>query len=80
MKVLSNEGPMTKPLSTIGDAINSFVVMPDATTTSLGLADKSTLSKQKTPWPAGHTCAWSLNVSRWYRLVTKKRLAYTFIL
>ncbi|KAF2870526.1 hypothetical protein BDV95DRAFT_595268 [Massariosphaeria phaeospora] len=78
--VLSNEDPMAKPLSTIGDAISSFLAIPDPTTMQLGLADKTALSNQKTPWPLGQTYTWSLNRSRWYRLVTKKRLVYTFIL
>jgi hypothetical protein len=81
LRILSDEGHYTKPLSTIGDAINSFLVREDVTTRNLGLMDKSNLSKRKADWPIQRTpLAWAPTNIRWYRLISMKRKVFTPLL
>jgi hypothetical protein len=81
LRILSDEGRDTKPLSTIGDAINSFLVRKDPTTTHLGLMDRRNVTKRKAYWPVERTpMAWAPTDMRWHRLVSTRRKIYTFLL
>jgi hypothetical protein len=81
LSILSDEGQDTKPLSTIGDAINSFLTREDHTTVHLGLMDNRSLLKRKTDWPVERALmTWEPTHMRWYRLVSTKRKIYTFLL
>lgn len=80
VRILSDENPLTKPLSTVGDAINSFLLDEDTTTRSLNLADRHTLAKlakEKVSWAVSQPRAWRPTSSRWAGLVSKRRMIYS---
>lgn len=83
IKILSDENPMTKPLSTLGDAINSFLLDEDTTTRNLGLIDRVTLAKstkKNFDWAVPQPRAWTQTRSRLFRLVSKKRMFSVVVL
>lgn len=78
ISILADDGRMTKPLATIGDAITSFLCIKDDATKNLALIEKRLVVKEKTSWSLQRTSSWAPDRSRWYKLVTKKRLFLTF--
>lgn len=83
MGALSGESPETKPLSIIGDAIASFLSIPDTETQNLVFEDKialKTMKRRGLPWSRHQENEWTPRCKRWYSLVSKKRLGWSFSL
>ena len=60
-------------LLTIGDAINSFLRVPDTTTKTLGIAGKADLEGKKWLLSTGLPRKWSSTVHRWFTAASVKR-------
>ncbi|KAH7082209.1 hypothetical protein FB567DRAFT_630623 [Paraphoma chrysanthemicola] len=80
VRLLSKDGQYSKPLSTIGDAIASFLEIRDGTTCGLALINKATLSRQNSAWSAKRKDVWTADRFRWFQLVSKKRLSWTLLM
>jgi len=78
VKILSNEEPTTKPLSTIGDAIAVFLAKGDNTTKMFCLTNKVDLMQEKVLWSSERTHIWSPTQIRWFHVVSRKRLGWNF--
>ncbi|KAH7070508.1 hypothetical protein BKA63DRAFT_78380 [Paraphoma chrysanthemicola] len=80
VRLLSKDGPYSKPLSTIGDAIASFLEIKDDTTRGLSLTNKATLTRHKSRWPRKGKQVWTADRFRWFQLVSKTRLSWTLMM
>ena len=72
----------SKPtISTIGDAIASFLEFPDETSAHMGPVSKSTFAKRKSrAWEEPSTVTWRPSTTRWYSAPSRRRWIITMTL